>query len=65
MTLKPKEPRVGSSEEPTPLGVGAVRTTFCLATSLVWAVETVLFEEDFEDVTLKPSIMEQVKDNKV
>ena len=40
-------------------------TTFCLTTSLVWAVETVLFEEDFEDVTLKSSIMEQVKDNKV
>lgn len=40
-------------------------TTFCLSTLLVWAADTVLFEEDFEDVTLKASIMEQVKDNKV
>ena len=39
--------------------------TFCLATSQVWAADTVLFEEDFEGVPLKASIMEQVKDNKV
>ena len=31
----------------------------------MWAVETVLFEEDFEDVTLKSSIMEQIKNKKV
>ena len=40
-------------------------TTFCLATPLVWAADTVLFEEDFEDVPLESSIMEEVKDNKV
>ena len=40
-------------------------TTFCLSAPLVWAADTVLFEEDFEGVTLKDSIMEQVKDNKV
>ena len=39
--------------------------TFCLATSLVWAADTVLFEEDFEGVELEGSIMEQVKDDKV
>ncbi len=39
--------------------------TFCLVTSLVWAVDTVLFEEDFEDVPLESSIMEQIKDKKV
>jgi len=38
---------------------------FCLATSLVWGANTVLFEEDFEGVPLEASIMEQVKDNKV
>ena len=38
---------------------------FCLATSLVWGADTVLFEEDFEGVPLGASIMEQVKDNKV
>ena len=38
---------------------------FCLATPLVWAADTVLFEEDFEGVPLKASIMEQVKENKV
>ncbi len=40
-------------------------TIFCLSTPLMWAADTVLFEEDFEDVTLEDSIMEQVKDNKV
>ncbi len=40
-------------------------TTLCLSTPLVWAADTVLFEEDFEDVTLEDSIMEAVKDNKV
>ena len=35
--------------------------TFSLATSLVWADDVVLFEEDFEDVALEDSIMEQVK----
>ncbi len=40
-------------------------TTFCLPVSLVWAADTVLFEEDFEDVTLDSSINEQVKDKKV
>ena len=39
--------------------------TFCFATALVWAADTVLFEEDFEDVPLQDSILEQVKDNKV
>ena len=43
----------------------ALIATFCLAASLVWAADTVLLEEDFEGVTLKASIMEQVKDNKV
>ena len=50
------------------IGVVA-RATFiaalCLATSLVWAADTVLFEEDFEVVTLGATIMEQVKENKV
>ena len=40
-------------------------TTFCFVTPLVWAADTVLFEEDFEDVPLESSIMEEVKDNKV
>ena len=40
-------------------------TTFCLAAPMALAIDTVLFEEDFEDVTLESSIMEQVKDNKV
>ena len=40
-------------------------TTFCFVISQVWAADTVLFEEDFEGVTLKSSIMEQVKDDKV
>ncbi len=39
--------------------------TFCIATSLAWAADTVLFEEDFEGVPLKASIMEQVKDDNV
>lgn len=39
--------------------------TLCFTTSLVWAVDTVLFEEDFEGVTLGSSIMEQIKDKKV
>ncbi len=43
----------------------ALIATFCLAASLVWAADTVLLEENFEGVTLKASIMEQVKDNKV
>lgn len=40
-------------------------TVFCLATPLVWSRDTVLFEEDFEEVTLEASIMEQIKDDKV
>ena len=40
-------------------------TIFCLGTPWVWAADTVLFEEDFEDVALESSIMEQVKDDKV
>ena len=40
-------------------------TTFCLLTSLVCAADTLLFEEDFEGVTLEASIMEQIKDDKV
>ncbi len=40
-------------------------TAFCLAGPLVWAADTVLFEENFEDVTLDDSINEQVKDKKV
>jgi hypothetical protein len=40
-------------------------SSFCLAASLVWADDTVLFEEDFEDVTLESSIQEQIKDKKV
>lgn len=40
-------------------------TTFCLAAPMALAIDTLLFEEDFEDVTLESSIMEQVKDNKV
>ena len=50
--------------------VGAVAcavllTTFCFTSTPIWAVDTVLFEEDFEDVTLESSINEQVKDKKV
>ena len=47
------------------IGRAILLATFCLLTSLVWAADTVLFEEDFEGVTLESSIMEQVKDNKV
>ena len=35
--------------------------TFCLAASTSWGVDTVLFEEDFEAVTLANSIQEAVK----
>ena len=47
------------------VGRAILITTFCLSTPLVWAADTVLFEEDFEDVPLEASIMEEVKDNKV
>ena len=48
------------------IAVGALLiATVCLATPPAWAADTVLFEEDFEDVTLKASIMEQVKDKDV
>lgn len=40
-------------------------TVFYFAIPSVWAVDTVLFEENFEDVTLESSINEQVKDKKV
>ena len=40
-------------------------TTFCLTAPMALAIDTVLFEEDFEDVPLESSIMEEVKDNKV
>ena len=40
-------------------------TTFCLSAPLVWAIDTVLFEEDFESVPLEASIMEQIKDKDV
>ena len=40
-------------------------TVFCFSTAGVWAVDTVLFEEDFEDVPLEASIMEQIKDKDV
>ncbi len=40
-------------------------TAFCLSTPHLWAADTVLFEEDFEDVPLESSINEQLKDNKV
>ena len=38
---------------------------FCLVTPQIWAVDTVLFEEDFEGVPLESSIKERVKDKKV
>ena len=38
---------------------------FCLVAPQIWGVDTVLFEENFEDVTLDDSINEQVKDKKV
>ena len=40
-------------------------TTISLSTLLVWAADTVLFEEDFEGVELESSIKEQIKDKKV
>ena len=40
-------------------------TVFGLAAPLVWAADTVLFEENFEDVTLDSSINERIKDKKV
>lgn len=39
--------------------------TLCLATLTIWGADTVLFEEDFEDVPLDSSINEQIKDKKV
>ena len=39
--------------------------TFWLAAPTIWGIDTVLFEEDFEDVTLESSIAEQLKDKKV
>ena len=39
--------------------------TFCLVASQTWGREVVLFEEDFEGVTLEASIMEQIKDKDV
>lgn len=48
-----------------PVARAILVTTFCLSASLVWAVDTVLFEEDFEDVPLEASIMEQIKDKDV
>ena len=39
--------------------------TLWLAASTIWGIDTVLFEEDFEDVTLESSIAEQLKDKKV
>ena len=40
-------------------------TVFGLAAPLVWAADTVLFEEDFEEVPLDSSINERIKDKKV
>ena len=42
-----------------------VITSFCFAVPLVWADDTVLFEEDFEGVALESSILEEIKDKKV
>ena len=39
--------------------------TFCLVVPQTWSREVVLFEEDFEGVTLEASIMERVKDKNV
>ena len=39
--------------------------TFCLVVPQTWSREVVLFEEDFEGVTLEASIMEQIKDKEV
>ena len=38
---------------------------FCLTTSTVWSIDTVLFEEDFEGVQLEDSVQEAVKGAKV
>ena len=38
---------------------------FCLVAPQIWGVDTVLFEEDFEEVPLESSINERVKDKKV
>ena len=38
---------------------------FCLVAPQTWSREVVLFEEDFEGVTLEASIMEQIKDKDV
>ena len=38
---------------------------FCLVAPQIWSREAVLFEEDFEGVTLEASIMEQIKDKDV
>ena len=40
-------------------------TTFCLAAPMALAIDTLLFEEDFEDVPLESSINEQLKQKKV
>ena len=40
-------------------------TTFCLTAPMALAIDTVLFEEDFEDVPLESSINEQIKQEKV
>lgn len=39
--------------------------TFCLVVPQTWSREVVLFEENFEGVTLEASIMEQIKDKEV
>ena len=39
--------------------------TFWFAASTIWGIDTVLFEEDFEDVPLESSIAEQLKDKRV
>ena len=40
-------------------------TIFCLAAPMALAIDTLLFEEDFEDVPLESSINEQLKQKKV
>ncbi len=40
-------------------------TTFCLTAPMALAIDTVLFEEDFDDVPLESSINEQIKQEKV
>ena len=39
--------------------------TFCLIAPQIWSRDVVLLEEDFEDVKLEASIMEQIKDKDV